>query len=97
MNPPRTPGHQIAGTGVAVGPAAGGAKVGDRRVVHPWIGCGQCAKCGAGCEHLCSALRVLGIRCDALGSCVGSLAEMQEPMAIGRSGRLPSLPLTVRP
>ncbi|MEO9149746.1 MAG: alcohol dehydrogenase catalytic domain-containing protein, partial [Burkholderiaceae bacterium] len=64
VNLPRTLGHEIAGTVVAVGPTAKGAKVGDRRVVYPWIGCGQCAVCSAGNEHLCSAPRVLGIQRD---------------------------------
>ena len=62
VSPPRTLGHEIAGTVVAVGPDASGAKVGDRRIVYPWIGCGQCAVCSAGNEHLCSAPRVLGIQ-----------------------------------
>ncbi len=64
VNPPRTLGHEIAGTVVAVGPDARAAKVGDRRVVYPWIGCGQCAVCSAGNEHLCGAPRVLGIQRD---------------------------------
>ena len=64
VNPPRTLGHEIAGTVVAVGPSAQGAQVGDRRVVYPWIGCGQCAVCSAGNEHLCGAPRVLGIQRD---------------------------------
>jgi D-arabinose 1-dehydrogenase-like Zn-dependent alcohol dehydrogenase len=62
--PPRTLGHEIAGTVVAVGPDATGARVGDRRVVYPWIGCGQCSTCGAGNEHLCGASRALGINRD---------------------------------
>ena len=61
---PRTLGHEIAGTVVAVGPDAVGVAVGDRRVVFPWIGCGQCALCAAGNEHLCSAPRALGIHRD---------------------------------
>lgn len=64
INPPRTLGHEIAGTVVAIGPMAQGVKVGDRCVVYPWIGCGQCAVCSAGNEHLCSVPRVLGIQRD---------------------------------
>jgi D-arabinose 1-dehydrogenase-like Zn-dependent alcohol dehydrogenase len=61
---PRTLGHEIAGTVVAVGPDATGTVVGDRRVVYPWIGCGQCALCAAGNEHLCPAPRALGAHRD---------------------------------
>lgn len=67
LKPPRTLGHEIAGTVVAVGPdanAAAGVKVGDRRVVFPWIGCGECSLCAAGEEHLCNAPRALGIHRD---------------------------------
>lgn len=64
VQPPRTLGHEIAGTVVAVGPDAQGAKVGDRRVVFPWIGCGQCALCLAGDEHLCNSPRALGVHRD---------------------------------
>ena len=38
LQPPRTLGHEIAGTVVAVGPEAQGVQVGDRRVVFPWLG-----------------------------------------------------------
>jgi D-arabinose 1-dehydrogenase-like Zn-dependent alcohol dehydrogenase len=64
LQPPRTPGHEIAGTVVALGPEAKGAKIGDRRVVFPWIGCGTCSLCAAGDEHLCNAPRSLGIQRD---------------------------------
>ncbi len=62
--PPRILGHEIAGTVVAVGPEAAGASVGDRRVVYPWIGCGQCAICRSGEEQLCADPRALGINRD---------------------------------
>jgi len=64
VQPPRTLGHEIAGTVVAVGPDAQGVKVGDKRVVFPWIGCGSCALCLAGQEHLCNSPRALGIHRD---------------------------------
>lgn len=70
MSPPRTLGHEIAGTVVAVGPEAGGAdgedgvRVGDRRVVFPWIGCGKCSTCSAGHEHLCATPQALGCNRD---------------------------------
>lgn len=64
VKPPRTLGHEIAGTVVAVGPDAQGVKVGDKRVVFPWIGCGTCSLCTAGHEHLCNSPQALGIHRD---------------------------------
>jgi alcohol dehydrogenase/propanol-preferring alcohol dehydrogenase len=61
---PRTLGHEIAGEVVALGPAATGLRVGERRVAYPWIGCGQCSLCADGREHLCGASRVLGVNRD---------------------------------
>jgi D-arabinose 1-dehydrogenase-like Zn-dependent alcohol dehydrogenase len=46
---------------VAVGPNAKGVTIGDRRVVFPWIGCGECAACQRGEEQLCTPGRALGI------------------------------------
>jgi alcohol dehydrogenase/propanol-preferring alcohol dehydrogenase len=68
LRTPFTLGHEVAGTVVALGPeAAGGGSeriaVGDRRMVYPWIGCGGCAVCRAGNEHLCRAPRNIGIQC----------------------------------
>jgi len=64
MQPPRTLGHEIAGTVVALGPDAQGVATGARRVVFPWIGCGKCSLCAAGNEHLCNAPRALGVHRD---------------------------------
>jgi D-arabinose 1-dehydrogenase-like Zn-dependent alcohol dehydrogenase len=62
--PPRTLGHEIAGTVVAVGPDVQGVKVGDSRIVFPWIGCGACTLCTAGQEHICIAAQSLGVNRD---------------------------------
>ncbi len=64
VQPPRTLGHEIAGSVVALGPDAQGVAVGDQRVVYPWIGCGRCALCQAGTEHLCNAPQALGVHRD---------------------------------
>jgi alcohol dehydrogenase/propanol-preferring alcohol dehydrogenase len=64
LQPPRTLGHEIAGTVVAVGPEATGVQLGERRVVYPWIGCGSCSLCQAGQEHLCNSPRALGVHRD---------------------------------
>jgi D-arabinose 1-dehydrogenase-like Zn-dependent alcohol dehydrogenase len=61
---PRTLGHEIVGEVAAVGPEATGVAIGDARVAFPWIGCGRCADCAAGREHLCGAPRALGVNRD---------------------------------
>ena len=53
INLPLTMGHENVGEVVAVGPDAEGVKVGDRRLVYPWLGCGECAICQTGEEQLC--------------------------------------------
>ena len=54
-------GHEIFGEVVAAGPDARDVVVGDRRVVFPWKGCGDCEECQRGEEHLCTPGWVLGI------------------------------------
>jgi D-arabinose 1-dehydrogenase-like Zn-dependent alcohol dehydrogenase len=64
--PPFTLGHEPFGVVEALGPrvprAKGGAKVGQKRIVYPWIGCGKCAVCKAGQDNYCiSGSRYLGV------------------------------------
>ena len=63
---PHTLGHEIEGTLSAIGPDAQGMlegrKIGDRFVVFPWIGCGECATCQRDQEHICNKPRQLGIQ-----------------------------------
>lgn len=61
MTLPLTMGHEIVGEVAAFGPEATGVKVGDKRLAHPWIGCGNCAVCRRGEEQLCTAPRFLGV------------------------------------
>ena len=58
---PFTMGHEIQGEVAAVGPDAEGVEPGDRFVVFPWIGCGDCEVCQTGEEQMCGAPRVLGV------------------------------------
>jgi D-arabinose 1-dehydrogenase-like Zn-dependent alcohol dehydrogenase len=58
---PLTMGHENVGEVVALGPQATGVKVGDRRLVFPWIGCGDCKVCRADEEQLCTSPRSLGV------------------------------------
>lgn len=66
---PYTPGHELAGTVVAVGEAVGRAAVGDR-VTTPFVcGCGECADCRAGRAQVCRHQEQPGFSYD------GSFAE----------------------
>jgi len=64
LNPPLTLGHEIVGTVVALGPEAEGkgVKVGDRRIVFPWVGCGACERCLAEEDNLCAKGAAIGVR-----------------------------------
>jgi D-arabinose 1-dehydrogenase-like Zn-dependent alcohol dehydrogenase len=60
--PPFTLGHEPFGIVEALGPKAKGVKVGQKRLIHPWIGCGKCAVCKAGQDNYCvSGTRILGV------------------------------------
>jgi D-arabinose 1-dehydrogenase-like Zn-dependent alcohol dehydrogenase len=61
---PRVLGHEIAGVVEELGPDAAGVRVGDRRAVYAWGGCGQCASCRAEQENLCAKPRNLSIHRD---------------------------------
>ena len=58
---PRAPGHEVVGAVVAFGPDAEGVRIGDRRIVFPWIGCGACPRCQAGQDNLCTRQASVGI------------------------------------
>ena len=64
--PPFTLGHEPFGVVEAFGSGATkvvrGLKVGQRRLVYPWIGCGKCAVCKAGKDNYCvSGSQYLGV------------------------------------
>src|SRR5579859_5604607 len=60
--PPFTLGHEPFGVVEALGPKAEGVKVGQKKLVFPWIGCGKCAVCKAGQDNYCvSGSRILGV------------------------------------
>ena len=58
---PFTLGHEVEGEVAAAGPDAEGVAPGDRVVVYPWIGCGACAVCARGDEHMCGRPRQIGV------------------------------------
>ena len=60
---PVTLGHEISGEVLELGPHAQGLELGERVVVYPWIGCGSCATCQRGDDHLCvRGARNLGLQ-----------------------------------
>ena len=59
--PPFTLGHEPFGIVEALGPRAKGVKVGQKRIVFPWIGCGKCAMCKDGLDNYCTAMRTIGV------------------------------------
>lgn len=66
---PAAPGHEVVGRVTAIGPDAEGVRVGDLRLVFPWIGCGRCKRCHEGDDNLCTAQASVGIvRSGGFGS-----------------------------
>jgi D-arabinose 1-dehydrogenase-like Zn-dependent alcohol dehydrogenase len=60
--PPFTLGHEPFGIVEAVGKKVKGVKVGQKRLIYPWIGCGKCAVCKADNDNYCvSGSRFLGV------------------------------------
>jgi D-arabinose 1-dehydrogenase-like Zn-dependent alcohol dehydrogenase len=57
IKPPMTLSHEIVGEVVA----GAGAVVGSTMLVHPWIGCGECAACRRGEENICIKPQSLGV------------------------------------
>ena len=61
MKLPVTLGHENVGEVVALGPDAGGIRIGQKMLADPWIGCGRCGPCLRNEDNLCSAMRSLGV------------------------------------
>jgi alcohol dehydrogenase/propanol-preferring alcohol dehydrogenase len=58
---PRAPGHEVVGHVAAFGPEVTDVKVGDLRIVYPWIGCGVCERCKAGEDNMCTKQASIGV------------------------------------
>lgn len=68
--PPIVSGHEAAGDVVEIGEGVTQFKVGDRVVVEPHYGCGECWYCKHGLYNVCTNKKVLGS-----GSWSGALGE----------------------
>ena len=58
---PLTMGHEVFGEIVAVGEKVSNVKVGEKYVVYPWIGCGDCELCNNDKTHYCMNNSKIGI------------------------------------
>ncbi len=58
---PLAMGHEIVGRVARLGPEATGVKIGDLRIVFPWVGCGTCAACTSEQDNMCLTPRSLGV------------------------------------
>lgn len=61
---PHVLGHEILGEVVKGGPDAGPVPTGETKLIHPWIGCGECSICKSGQENHCAKPRTLGVYRD---------------------------------
>jgi D-arabinose 1-dehydrogenase-like Zn-dependent alcohol dehydrogenase len=62
MEPPLTLGHEPFGTIIAAGPDAKDVSIGADRLIYPWTGCGECARCQEGLDNYCMAPNMIGIQ-----------------------------------
>ncbi|MBM7342073.1 alcohol dehydrogenase [Pantoea coffeiphila] len=61
MPMPLVMGHEIVGEVVATGNEQHRSLIGQRRLIYPWIGCGNCPSCTGGHDNHCEQPRSLGI------------------------------------
>ncbi len=61
IKPPMTLSHEIVGEVVACGADAGIEPSSRTVLIHPWIGCGECAACRRGEENICIKPQSLGV------------------------------------
>ena len=61
---PRAVGHEIAGKVLKLGPDVKNIKVGDSKLIYPWLGCGECRRCAQNQDNLCAKQKSLGVLQD---------------------------------
>lgn len=64
LPPGRVIGHEACGEIVETGHELEGFNVGDRVVIAPAIGCGECEACRRGRTNMCDTLRTIGFEYD---------------------------------
>nr|BAH56675.1 6-hydroxyhexanoate dehydrogenase [Rhodococcus sp. HI-31] len=58
---PMVLGHEVVGVVEKVGDSVESVRVGDVRLIYPWIGCGECRQCREGHDNRCAAGKNLGV------------------------------------
>ena len=61
---PRIVGHEMVGEVTEIGEKVTGVKLGDKVVIEPMIGCGECYACKSGRPNACATLKVRGCHVD---------------------------------
>jgi len=64
VNLPMTMGHEVVGTVESTGSDVEGIKVGETRLIYPWIGCGTCKYCRTDRMQMCLTPSSLGVFSD---------------------------------
>jgi len=62
MEPPVTLGHEPYGTVIAAGADGEDVPIGEDRLVYPWTGCGECARCRDDSDNYCVAPSMMGLQ-----------------------------------
>jgi L-iditol 2-dehydrogenase len=81
IRPPRIVGHEVCGILEQVGAAVEGFREGERVVVAPAIGCGECPSCRRGATNMCDRLQTLGFEFD--GAFAGSMVIPDQAFRMG--------------
>lgn len=92
---PTTPGHELAGTVVALGASAPRSLLGQRVRVHPMLTCGQCRFCLSDREQMCAQAAMLGHA--AMGSGPMPLYEKYHAGGLAEFARAPARLVDVLP
>lgn len=79
---PHIPGSDMAGEVLEAGEGAEGWKAGDRVVVSPGLGCGDCIHCRSGDDSSCAGYAMLGWHLQG-GWCERQVVDARRLIAIG--------------
>ncbi|MFN9104053.1 MAG: alcohol dehydrogenase catalytic domain-containing protein [Betaproteobacteria bacterium] len=97
IKPPLTLSHEIVGQVAAAGAEAEGmvgALAGRPVLIHPWIGCGECAACKRGEENICIKPQSLGV---ARPGGFAEFDELRELVALVKRIGMKAIPVARRP
>jgi L-iditol 2-dehydrogenase len=64
-------GHEVVGIVEAIGAEVKNLKRGQRVTIFPTLGCGKCAYCKKGWEHICPDKKILGVNAGRWGAMAG--------------------------